>query len=75
MTAKAFSRAWLLSPAPESRRQAAWGQRYQAWLAFRRNPITGEDPLAAWPNVDGVVALTHKTGCGMAQGEPLSLTA
>ncbi|UPG72620.1 altronate dehydratase family protein [Roseomonas gilardii subsp. gilardii] len=42
-------------------------------LAFRRNPITGEDPLAAWPNVDGVVALTHKTGCGMAQGEPLSL--
>ena len=27
--------------------------------AFRRNPLTGEDPLAAWPNVDGVVALTH----------------
>src|SRR5215212_1338418 len=42
-------------------------------LAFRRNPITGEDPLAAWPNVDGVVALTHKTGCGMTQGEPLTL--
>ncbi|MBX9700420.1 MAG: altronate dehydratase family protein, partial [Acetobacteraceae bacterium] len=40
---------------------------------FRRNPITGEDPLAAWPNVDGVVALTHKTGCGMIQGEPLTL--
>ena len=40
MTAKTFSRAWLLSPAPESRRQAAWGQRYQAWLAFRRNPLT-----------------------------------
>ena len=39
MTAKAFSRVWLLSPAPESRRQAAWGQRYQAWLAFRRNPL------------------------------------
>ncbi|UPG74145.1 ABC transporter permease [Roseomonas gilardii subsp. gilardii] len=39
MTAKTFSRAWLLSPAPESRRQAAWGQRYQAWLAFRRNPL------------------------------------
>ncbi|UFN47610.1 ABC transporter permease [Roseomonas sp. OT10] len=35
----AFSRAWLLSPAPTSRRQAAWGQRYQAWLAFRRNPL------------------------------------
>ena len=42
-------------------------------LAFRRNPLTGEDPLAAWPNVDGVVALTHKTGCGMTQGEPLTL--
>jgi len=41
--------------------------------AFRRNPITGEDPLAAWPNVDGVVALTHKTGCGMTEGEPLRL--
>jgi len=40
-------------------------------LAFRRNPLTGEDPLAAWPNVDGVVALTHKTGCGMTDGEPL----
>ena len=42
-------------------------------LAFRRNPITGDDPLAEWPNVDGVVALTHKTGCGMTQGEPLTL--
>ena len=41
--------------------------------AFRRNPITGEDPLADWPQVDGVVALTHKTGCGMTQGEPLTL--
>ena len=41
--------------------------------AFRRNPLTGEDPLAEWPNVDGVVALTHKTGCGMTQGEPLTL--
>jgi len=41
--------------------------------AFRRNPITGEDPLADWPNVDGVVALTHKTGCGMTEGEPLRL--
>lgn len=40
---------------------------------FRRNPITGEDPLADWPHVDGVVALTHKTGCGMTQGEPLTL--
>jgi len=40
---------------------------------FRRNPITGADPLAQWPNVDGVVALTHKTGCGMTEGEPLRL--
>jgi altronate hydrolase len=41
--------------------------------AFRRNPLTGDDPLAEWPKVDGVVALTHKTGCGMTAGEPLSL--
>ncbi len=41
--------------------------------AFRRNPINGDDPLAEWPNVDGVVALTHKTGCGMTAGEPLTL--
>ena len=40
---------------------------------FRRNPFTGEDPLADFPNVDGVVALTHKTGCGMTEGEPLRL--
>jgi len=42
-------------------------------MAFRKNPITGHNPLADYPNVDGVVALTHKTGCGMAQGEPLAL--
>ncbi len=42
-------------------------------MAFRKNPLTGENPLAEFPNVDGVVALTHKTGCGMAQGEPLAL--
>ncbi len=41
--------------------------------AFRRNPFTGSDPLAEYPNVDGVVALTHKTGCGMADSEPLAL--
>ncbi|HEY0420062.1 MAG TPA: altronate dehydratase family protein [Acetobacteraceae bacterium] len=41
--------------------------------AFRKNPFTGENPLAAYPNVDGVVALTHKTGCGMTQHEPLAL--
>ena len=40
--------------------------------AFRRDPFGDRpDPLAAWPNVDGVVALTHKTGCGMTDGEPL----
>ena len=41
--------------------------------AFKRNPFTGQDPLAEFPNVDGVVALTHKTGCGMTMGEPLTL--
>jgi altronate hydrolase len=41
--------------------------------AFKRNPFTGADPLADYPNVDGVVALTHKTGCGMTGGEPLAL--
>jgi altronate hydrolase len=41
--------------------------------AFKRNPFTGHDPLAEFPNVDGVVALTHKTGCGMTMGEPLKL--
>lgn len=40
---------------------------------FKRNPFTGEDPLADYPNVDGVVALTHKSGCGMAEGDPLRL--
>lgn len=38
---------------------------------FEKNPITGDDPLSAWGNVDGVVALTHKTGCGMTMDEPL----
>jgi altronate hydrolase len=41
--------------------------------AFKRNPYIGQDPLAEFPNVDGVVALTHKTGCGMSGGEPLRL--
>lgn len=40
---------------------------------FKRYPFTGADPLAEFPNVDGVVALTHKTGCGMTDGEPLRL--
>lgn len=41
--------------------------------AFKRNPFAGNEPLAEFPNVDGVVALTHKTGCGMAEGESLDL--
>jgi altronate hydrolase len=41
--------------------------------AFERNPMAGYDPLAEFPNVDGVVALTHKTGCGMSSGEPLRI--
>ncbi len=40
---------------------------------FRRNPFSGDDPLADYPNVDGVVALTHKTGCGMSEGDGLRL--
>ncbi len=36
---KAFTRDWLLSSAPESRRQAAWGRRYQAWQVFKSNPL------------------------------------
>lgn len=32
-------RHWLLDENPASRRQAAWGQRYRGWLAFRRNPL------------------------------------
>ena len=40
---------------------------------FKKNPFTGHNPLADFPNVDGVVALTHKTGCGMTQDEPLTL--
>ena len=38
---------------------------------FRRNPFSGDDPLADYPHVDVVVALTHKTGCGMTEAEPL----
>jgi len=34
--------------------------------AFKRDRITGEGLLADYPNVDGVVALTHRTGCGQA---------
>lgn len=33
-----------------------------------------EERLAEWPNVDGVAAFTHSTGCGMElSGEPMQL--
>jgi peptide/nickel transport system permease protein len=32
-------RAWLLDPAPTSRRQARMGGWFRAWLAFRRNTL------------------------------------
>jgi altronate hydrolase len=42
--------------------------------AFRRNPFTGDGLLADYPHIDGVVALTHKTGCGMAgEGEAMDV--
>ena len=31
------TRDWLLTEAPASRSQAAWGRRYRLWLQFRRN--------------------------------------
>ena len=33
------TRLWLLTDAPASRRQAAWGRAYRAWLQFRRNGL------------------------------------
>ncbi len=40
--------------------------------AFRPNPFNGHHPLADYPNVDGVVALTHRTGCGLgSRGEAI----
>ena len=42
--------------------------------AFRKNPFTGEGLLADFPNVDGVIALGHRTGCGMAsEGAPVDV--
>src|SRR3954468_3167214 len=38
---------------------------------FKKNAFTGDNPLADFPNVDGVVALSHKTGCGLTPDEPL----
>lgn len=41
---------------------------------FARDPFGGRSsPLDAFAQVDDVVALTHKTGCGMTEGEPLRL--
>ena len=33
------TRAWLLTDAPASRRQASWGRLYRRWLQFRRNTL------------------------------------
>ncbi len=33
------TRDWLLTEAPASRSQAAWGRRYRLWLQFRHNPL------------------------------------
>ncbi len=43
--------------------------------AFKKNPFSGDSgPLAGFANVDGVVAITHKTGCGMAsEGEAMDV--
>ena len=39
MNAAASRRAWLLADDPQSPAQAVWGQRYRAWLLFRRNSL------------------------------------
>jgi peptide/nickel transport system permease protein len=35
----AVNREWLLTDAPTSRAQAAWGRRYRLWLDFRANRL------------------------------------
>ena len=41
---------------------------------FRTDLAGGRGALADYPNIDGVVALTHGTGCGMAStGEPVDV--
>ena len=35
----AIDRAWLLTDAPSSRAQAAWGRRYRLWRDFRANSL------------------------------------
>jgi peptide/nickel transport system permease protein len=39
MSGTGTARAWLLTDAPASRRQAAWGRAYRAWLLFRRKGL------------------------------------
>ncbi len=39
MSAGIVDRAWLLSDAPASPSQAAWGRRYRLWCDFRANPL------------------------------------
>src|SRR5437773_372224 len=55
-------------------------RRYGQIIGFATAPIapgqhvhTQNSGLAVFSNVDGVVALTHKTGCGMTQDEPLTV--
>src|SRR6201990_3598143 len=40
---------------------------------FKKKRFACPHPRADNPNVDGVVALTHKTECGMTQLEPLTV--
>lgn len=37
---------------------------------YVRDRFRGEDFKRDWPNVDGVIAFTHKGGCAMDPGEP-----
>src|SRR5438045_9753206 len=37
------------------------------------HPVNAHNPHAGFTNVDGGVGLTHKSGCGMTQDEPLAL--
>jgi len=47
-------RDWLLTDAPASRRQAAWGRRYRLWRDFRRNPLA----MAGFLVVVALIALS-----------------
>ena len=48
---------WASSPLSTARRR---------WPGWWRPVPEGSELLAAYPNLDGVVALTHGSGCGMA---------